>query len=241
MRVLKTSLCAIALTSLIVLGVGPTAHAADLGTVSWNGTTFSPSSLSGSANDTFLISSSNAVEIRGPVSLLPGGGGSISCTLAFQCTIASGASANFRIQNTGDVTIWEAVLYKATLTISSGGGSSGSGSSSSTSTAPPPTYSITFTSNATCSASSMSASSGSWVQLPKASQCTPPAAHAGATLLGWSTISNFPVTIAQRQVDRGWGAYQVFDANGALSGVFIPAGGYALLSSSTPLLPVWSR
>jgi len=36
---------------------------------------------------------------------------------------------------------------------------------------------------------------------------------------------DFPQAIAQRQTENGWGAYEIFNANGALISVFIPAGG----------------
>lgn len=229
--------------SAVALGFSTTsiARAADLGTVTWNGTSFSPTSLTGTTSDTFRINviGGPGVEIRGPVNLVAGGGGTTSCMRTSACLIASGSGANFSVQSPGNVEAYEVGFLKATLTISAGGGS-GSGSSGA-SASPPPVYSVTFTSNATCAVSSVSADSGSWVQLPKASQCTPLASNAGATLLGWSTIANFPVAIAQRQVDRGWGAYEMFDAQGALTGVFIPAGGYALLSASTTLIPVWSK
>jgi hypothetical protein len=59
-------------------------------------------------------------------------------------------------------------------------------------------------------------------------------------LLGWATSPNFPVEIAKRQVDNGWGAYETFNADGQLTGVFIPAGGATFLSTSGNLFPIWS-
>ena len=59
-------------------------------------------------------------------------------------------------------------------------------------------------------------------------------------MLGWATSPNFPVEIAKRQVDNGWGAYETFNADGQLTGVFIPAGGATFLSTSGNLFPIWS-
>jgi hypothetical protein len=92
----------------------------------------------------------------------------------------------------------------------------------------------------TCTNSSESGTGGTWITLPGASDCTPPASKPGATLLGWATSPDFPVEIAQRQVDNGWGAYETFNADGQLTGVFIPAGGATFLSGSGNLFPIWS-
>jgi hypothetical protein len=57
-------------------------------------------------------------------------------------------------------------------------------------------------------------------------------------LLGWATTVDFPVEIARRQVVNGWGAYETFNPDGSLSSVFIPAGGYALLTNSIRMYPI---
>ena len=82
---------------------------------------------------------------------------------------------------------------------------------------------------------------GAWAQLPTASACTSADAPSGSTLLGWATNADFPVDIAQRQVDNGWGAYETFNSDGQLTGVFIPAGGYTLVSNDTNLYPIFSN
>lgn len=92
-----------------------------------------------------------------------------------------------------------------------------------------------------CSVSSLVADQGSWVTLPTASQCKPPANISNALLLGWSTTQEFPIEIAKRQVDKGWGAYEIFDSIGQISAVFIPAGGSSQLTSSGTLYPIWQN
>ena len=91
----------------------------------------------------------------------------------------------------------------------------------------------------TCSTQVVEGTSDSWVQLPGAQDCTTSSTD-GPTLLGWATQAGFPVQIAQRQVTNGWGAYESFDDSGALTGVFIPAGGFTVLSADTGLYPIWS-
>jgi YVTN family beta-propeller protein len=108
---------------------------------------------------------------------------------------------------------------------------------------PMPVFTLTFSNQdgSRCTRSSIQASFGTWVALPSASQCTPSGSGPGTTLLGWSTSPNFPVAIAQRQVDNGWGAYEIFNSEGAMTSVFIPAGGYAYISSPAQLTPIWSQ
>lgn len=89
-----------------------------------------------------------------------------------------------------------------------------------------------------CSVTAATGSRGEWIALPTADDCAAP--RANTTLLGWATIANFPTELAQRQVTNGWGAYEVFSPSGDLSAVFIPAGGYTVLTSDAPLFPIWS-
>lgn len=93
---------------------------------------------------------------------------------------------------------------------------------------------------AQCGSASVSGLNGTWLQLPTTFECRPPSASATAGLLGWATSSHFPVVLAQRQVDNGWGAYETFDEAGRLTGVFIPVGGFTLLSNDTALYPIFS-
>ena len=105
---------------------------------------------------------------------------------------------------------------------------------------------LTMPSGLSCSPPQSDAS-GLWVQLPAVNECSP--ANSGrsaavdenpAELLGWATTPTFPVDIAQRQVDNGWGAYELFNATGAITAVFVPAGGWTRASSDTNLFPIWS-
>jgi len=89
-----------------------------------------------------------------------------------------------------------------------------------------------------CSVSTVEGTIGRWVNLPQRDSCT----HTSSgELLGWATRSDFPVTLAQRQIDNGWGAYETFDDDGNLTGVFIPAGGATLLSNDNVLHAIWSN
>jgi hypothetical protein len=107
----------------------------------------------------------------------------------------------------------------------------------------PQTFELTLATEdgSTCSNSSQIATAGTWVTLPGDNDCSPPASKAGATLLGWATSPNFPVSIAQRQIDNGWGAYETFNDDGQLTGVFIPAGGATFVSASGELYAIWSE
>jgi hypothetical protein len=95
-------------------------------------------------------------------------------------------------------------------------------------------------SGSACSSGSISGLAGTWAVLPTTSECRAPSTSAAASLLGWATTPEFPIAIAQRQVNNGWGAYETFNNDGQLTGVFIPAGGYTLLSNDTNLYPIWS-
>ena len=101
---------------------------------------------------------------------------------------------------------------------------------------------FTLPSDVRCNFTAVEASQGSWVQVPSASDCTISgrATESAPTLLGWATDADFPVAIAQRQVDNGWGAYETKNEAGQLTGVFIPAGGYTAVTSDTNLHPIWS-
>ena len=101
----------------------------------------------------------------------------------------------------------------------------------------------TTTGNTTCTGGSPTGYRGEWMTLPSADECTQtgPKADPSAKLLGWATDPNFPVAIAQRQVNNGWGAYETFNEDGQLTGVFIPAGGATFVSGSNNLYPIWSK
>lgn len=91
-----------------------------------------------------------------------------------------------------------------------------------------------------CPVSEVSATRGIWVTLPGTDECSHQNDDARTQLLGWATSANFPLEIARRQVDNGWGAYETFDDTGRLSGVFIPAGGATLVSAPATLHAIWS-
>jgi hypothetical protein len=106
----------------------------------------------------------------------------------------------------------------------------------------PPTFELNLDggSGTSCTAS-VSAIVGTWVTLPSLERCTLNAPPVVTSFLGWSTSPDFPVNVAQRQVDMGWGAYEIFDSEGRLSSVFIPVGGATLISSPGTLHAIWSR
>ena len=81
---------------------------------------------------------------------------------------------------------------------------------------------------------------GSWKELPESSEIIGVDENAGKTFLGAATTPDFPVDIAQRQVDNGWGPYETFNEDGELASVFIPAGGWMAISNSTRLFAIWS-
>jgi YVTN family beta-propeller protein len=88
-----------------------------------------------------------------------------------------------------------------------------------------------------CRVRSVRGARGTWVELPSMSECTV-TDSLGSQLLGWATSADFSVEIARRQVVNGWGAYETFYPDGRLSGVFIPAGGFAHLINSIPMYPI---
>jgi len=120
----------------------------------------------------------------------------------------------------------------------SGGGASGASPGSADKSV---RISLTDPEGSECGAGSVSGLAGTWVQLPAPSDCLPADGSTESNLLGWATNADFSVDIAQRQVDNGWGAYETFNDDGQLTGVFIPAGGYTLVSNDTNLYPIFSN
>jgi len=82
---------------------------------------------------------------------------------------------------------------------------------------------------------------GSWKQLPESSEITGVDENAGKTFLGAATTPDFPVDIAQRQVDNGWGPYETFNEDGDLTSVFIPAGKPMNINGPTRLYAIWGN
>jgi hypothetical protein len=73
---------------------------------------------------------------------------------------------------------------------------------------------------------------------------TPMTAESGREkdrLLGWATDKYFPVEIATRQVNNGWGAYEIFNANGSISSVFIPVGSYTFIENDNTMHAIWAN
>jgi len=153
---------------------------------------------------------------------------------ATRCVGGSYTGSPLACDGTSEITV---TILGASFTPSDGGGSSGGGS---TSAAPILELNLDpVETDASCSVAGVSGTRGSWVALEAASDCTPPPTNPDATLLGWATTPDFPVDIAQRQIDNGWGAYEIFNDNGQLTSVFIPAGGMTRLTASNNLYAIW--
>jgi len=75
-----------------------------------------------------------------------------------------------------------------------------------------------------------------WVKVPT----TAVSGREGDRLPGWSTMADFPVNIASRQVTNGWGAFEIFNEGGSIRGVFIPVGRYVLVNADDTLHAIWS-
>jgi hypothetical protein len=131
-------------------------------------------------------------------------------------------------------------LGKPTITLVIAGGGCGLPSDSA---AAPQTFEflLTPTDGTVRDRSSESVLAGTWMMLPGANDCTPPVSKPNAKLLGWATTPDFSAVIAKRLVDNGWGAYETFNADGQLTGVFIPAGGSTLVSAAGKLYAIWSE
>jgi len=109
----------------------------------------------------------------------------------------------------------------------------------------PVVLTLTMPAGLACSAPTSDAS-GTWIQLPAANECNDDTSSTGRSgeadeLLGWATTPDFPTDIAQRQVDNGWGAYELEREDGSLEAVFIPAGGWTQASSDMTLFPIWGQ
>lgn len=78
-----------------------------------------------------------------------------------------------------------------------------------------------------------------WQRLPNSADVVGAGEDEGKVFLGVATTPDFPVDIAQRQVDNGWGAYDMHDDQGNLESVFIPAGGSMFVWTQPRLYAVW--
>ena len=134
------------------------------------------------------------------------------------------------------------VKYVITVTGGGGGGGDDSGSSAPASAAPAVVdVTLDQITSEVLRTWASTATLGSWKQLPESTEITGVDENAGKTFLGAATTPDFPVDIAQRQVDNGWGAYQTFNEDGDLTAVFIPAGGWMHITNSTRLYAIWSE
>ncbi|HEY7821877.1 MAG TPA: hypothetical protein VIG24_03530 [Acidimicrobiia bacterium] len=146
--------------------------------------------------------------------------------------------------NDFEVVFWNSSNYPATITryeitMTTGGGVTSSGAAAST----PVEVSLSLdlaSSGATCiEGSAATGVAGAWMTLPGADSCTSQT-KPDANLLGWATTADFPVDVAQRQIDNGWGAYEMFNEEGRMTAVFIPAGQATFVSASNSLHPIWA-
>lgn len=135
-----------------------------------------------------------------------------------------------------------------TITYSSGGGGGGGGSTGSSTAASPAPADVHLALGADANSvggavcaegTSLVGVTGQWMTLPGQGDCTLPSTP-GAKLLGWSTSASFPVAIAQRQADHGWGTYEIAAEDGTILAVFIPAGWGTFVAGSSTLFPIWS-
>lgn len=78
-----------------------------------------------------------------------------------------------------------------------------------------------------------------WQALPQSQDVVGIGPNEGKVFLGMATTPNFPVDIAQRQVDNGWGAYEMHGDDGKVESVFIPAGGSMFVWTQPRLYAVW--
>jgi hypothetical protein len=114
------------------------AHAAALGTVTYNGTSVSPTTLNGQVGDTFTFNNTT-----GSNGSLRNAGGTVSiagtsCTVTSSvpdCPIFANTSYTVTITQPGQIEFWTGALV-GTITTGTGGGSSSSTSSSTSSPAP---------------------------------------------------------------------------------------------------------
>ena len=164
-------------------------------------------------------------------------------------TSRTSAADNFWLSVTYGNGLFVAVAYTGTGnrvmtsgSVASGGAGAGAGGSGSA-RALPQVVSVDLDLEAAELPASLSQSAtiGSWYQLPASADVVGVGENAGKTFLGVATREDFPVAIAQRQVDNGWGAYEIYDADGRLASVFIPAGMSLHLTAVPRLHAIWSQ
>jgi len=79
-----------------------------------------------------------------------------------------------------------------------------------------------------------------WIRLPSAQECS---FVGGPTLtpqqlLGWATTPDFPKSVAMRQVDNNWGAYEMTNDDNQITAVYIRAGGWTAQTAPGTLFAI---
>ena len=82
---------------------------------------------------------------------------------------------------------------------------------------------------------------GSWLSLPATSEVSGTGENAGKKFLGVATSEDFPVDIAQRQIDNGWGVYEIYGDDGSLLSAFIPADYSMRITAAPRVFAIWSN
>jgi len=82
---------------------------------------------------------------------------------------------------------------------------------------------------------------GSWFSLPATSEVSGTGENAGKKFLGVATSEDFPVDIAQRQIDNGWGVYEIYGDDGSLLSAFIPADYSMRITAAPRVFAIWSN
>lgn len=242
---------ALSAVTLAVVGLSAPAHAvpygADCSTV---GASMVNVTASKWVNDTFQITNNGGTSCT----ILATGDSGVTSWVSSNgadsptqdpTTLSAGATLTITMVSTGSATIslYNNRLYNYHFFVATGGGGGGGPApSSSQTTAPTETLTLAVAaSGATCTGGNPSGISGSWLTLPSADQCTQsgPTAKADAKLLGWSTSANFPIALAQSQVDKHWGV--IDETIDGVRMIFIPAGMAVFVSGSNNLFPVWSK
>ena len=247
---MRRKFTAIVVSSAVLLGAGVVAAAPAQAATNYTTTitcssgtlVWSSDNIATATNDTITITNSTSVGLARTA--LTGGTGINS--LAAAGPMSSGTLTVTGLSG-GTLTLQQdpnGACSGATTTLTfSGGSSGGGGGSSSSGSATPVTETLSLSvaaSGATCTGGNPSGTSGSWLTLPGADQCSQsgPTAKAGSKLLGWATSANFPIARAQAQIDKKWGVIdEVIDGQRM---IFIPGGMATFVSGSNNLFPIWS-
>jgi len=192
-------------------------------------TTFTPSTYAVTLNDTLTFENNTGVVIASSGSGVTPDGSTPIADQATQTYVITGPG-ELRFSSTG------CGFPTFSWTIGSGGSDSSVAAASA-----PVEVSLSLdlaASGATCAEGSAATGvSGAWLTLPGADDCSS-TTDPDAKLLGWSTSANFPVGLAQSQVDQGWGV--IDDTFDGVRMIFIPAGQATFVSGPNSLHPIWA-